>query len=129
MLQIMLWWIAPLAIFLIKRNSKFISFHALQALLLQAVYLLLLLGEFMLGIAVFFLVAATAPALQHAPPPPEFFILMPVLWLSWMGMGLMVLLAAIVYGVKAGRGEWAEYPVLRATGLKILKLRSGGAPL
>ena len=40
MLQIMLWWIAPLAIFLIKRDSKFVSFHALQALLLQAVYVL-----------------------------------------------------------------------------------------
>ena len=31
MLQIMLCWIAPLAIFLIKRQSKFVSFHALQA--------------------------------------------------------------------------------------------------
>jgi uncharacterized membrane protein len=129
MLQIMLWWIAPLAIFFIKRKSKFISFHALQALLLQIVYVLLLLGEFMLGVAVFFLVAAAAPSSSHAPPPPAFFILMPVLWLSWMGMGLTVLLAAIVYGVKAGRGEWAEYPVLGPLALKILKLRPGGAPL
>ena len=129
MLQIMLWWIAPLAIFLIKRNSKFISFHALQALLLQIVYVLLLLGEFMLGVAVFFLVAAAAPTSPHAPPPPEFFILMPVLWLSLMGMGLVVLLAAIIYGVRAGRGEWAEYPVLGQLALKILKLRSGGVPL
>jgi len=129
MLQIMLWWIAPLAIFLIKRKSKFISFHALQALLLQIVYVLLLLGEFMLGVAVFFLDAAAAPSTPHAPPPPEFFILMPVLWLSWMGMGLAVLLAAIIYGVRAGRGEWAEYPVLGQLALKILKLRSGGVPL
>ena len=129
MLQIMLWWIAPLAIFLIKRNSKFISFHALQALLLQAVCVILLLGEFLLGIAAFFLVSATTPASSHAPPPPEFFILMPVLWLSWMGMGLVVLLGAIVYGVRAGRGEWAEYPVLGKLALKILGLRSGGVPL
>jgi len=34
-LQIVGWWIAPLVIFLIKRQSKFVSFHALQALLLQ----------------------------------------------------------------------------------------------
>ena len=54
---------------------------------------------------------------------------MPVLWLSWMGMGLVVLLGAIVYGVRAGRGEWAEYPVLGKLALKILKLRSGGVPL
>ena len=110
-------------------SSKFISFHALQALLLQIVYVLLLLGEFMLGVGVFFLVAAAAPSTPHPPPPPEFFILMPVLWLSWMGMGLAVLLAAIIYGVKAGRGEWAEYPVFGRLALKMLKLRSGGAPL
>ena len=44
MLQIMLSWIAPLAIFLIKRQSKFVSFHALQALLLQVACMLLSLA-------------------------------------------------------------------------------------
>jgi uncharacterized membrane protein len=37
---------------------------------------------------------------------------MPMLWLCFMGVAVMVLLTAIVYGVKAGRGEWAEYPML-----------------
>jgi uncharacterized membrane protein len=45
-----------------------------------------------------------------------------------MGMGVMVLLTAIVYGVKAGRGEWAEYPMLGQIALKILKLGPGGVP-
>ncbi len=129
MLQIMLWWIAPLAIFLIKRDSKFVSFHALQALLLQVVYLLLLISGVILWFGVWFWPSASAPASGAMPPPPEFFFLMPVLWLSWMGMGLIVLLAAIVYGVKAGRGEWAEYPVLGPLALRILKLGPGGAPL
>jgi uncharacterized membrane protein len=129
MLQIMLWWIAPLVIFLIKRDSKFVSFHALQALLLQVVHLLLLISGVILWFGVLVLAAASAPASGHMPPPPELFFLMPVLWLSWTGVGLMVLLAAIVYGVKAGRGEWAEYPVLGPLALKILKLRPGGAPL
>ncbi len=128
MLQIMLWWIAPLAILLIKRDSKFVSFHALQALLLQIVHLLLLISGVILWFGVFVLAAASAPASGHMPPPPELFFLMPVLWLSWMGVGLTVLVAAIVYGVKAGRGEWAEYPVLGAVALKILKLRPGGLP-
>jgi uncharacterized protein len=128
MLQIMLWWIAPLVIFLIKRDSKFVSFHALQALLLQIVHLLLLISGIILWLGVFVLAAASAPASGHLPPPPELFFLMPVLWLSWMGVGVTVLIAGIVYGVKAGRGEWAEYPVLGALALKILKLRPGGLP-
>ena len=54
---------------------------------------------------------------------------MPVLWLSWMGMGVIVLLAGVIYGVKAGRGEWAEYPVLGQLSRRILKLGPGGVPL
>ena len=32
-LQIFTWWIGPLVIFLVKQDSKFVRFHALQALL------------------------------------------------------------------------------------------------
>jgi uncharacterized membrane protein len=128
MLQIMLWWIAPLAIFLIKRDSKFVSFHALQALLLQAVYLFTVIAGVVLVFGVFVLSSALAPEGRDALPP-EFYFLMPVLWLSLMGMGVAVLLAGIVYGVKAGRGEWAEYPYLGPLALKILKLGPGGLQL
>ncbi len=128
MLQIMLWWIAPLAIFLIKRDSKFVSFHALQALLLQAVYVLTIIAGMVLAFGVFILSAALAPEGSNAVPP-EFYFLMPVLWLSLMGMGVVVLLAGIVYGVKAGRGEWAEYPVLGTLARRILKLGPNGVQL
>ena len=37
-LQLIGAWIAPLIIFLIRRQSRFVSFHALQALLLQIVH-------------------------------------------------------------------------------------------
>ena len=43
-LQVVGWWIAPLIIFLIHRKSRFVSFHALQALLLQIAYLILMGG-------------------------------------------------------------------------------------
>ena len=86
--------------------------------------MLLIVAGLILWLGVLFLAMAVAPASGHSHPPPEFFILMPVLWLSLMGMGLMVLLAAIVYGVRAGRGEWAEYPILGQLALKILKLRT-----
>ena len=128
MLQILLWWIAPLAILLLKRDSKFISFHALQALLLQAVYVLTLIGGLVLAFGVFVLAIALAPGGRDALPP-EFYFLMPVLWLSWMGMGVVVLLAGIVYGVKAGRGEWAEYPYLGRLARTILKIGPGGVQL
>jgi uncharacterized protein len=129
LLQIVGWWIAPLVFFLIKRQSKFVSFHALQALLLQATCMLLMGVGVVLWFGVFFLTIALAPATRNAPPPPELFILMPILWLCWMGMWVIVLLAAIVYGVKAGRGEWAEYPFLGRLSRKILKLGPGGVPL
>lgn len=127
MLQILLWWIAPAAILLIKRDSKFVSFHALQALLLQAVYVLTIMAGLVLAFGVFVLAAALAPGGRNALPP-GFYFLMPVLWLSWMGMGVTVLLAGIVYGVKAGRGEWAEYPYLGRLARRILKLGPGEAP-
>ena len=40
-LQLIGWWIAPLIIFLIRRRSRFVSFHALQALLLQIVHVII----------------------------------------------------------------------------------------
>jgi uncharacterized membrane protein len=128
MLQIMLWWIAPLAIFFIKRDSKFVSFHALQALLLQAVYVLTIIAGLVLVVGVFVLAAVLSPERSNALPP-EFYFLMPVLWLSLMGMGVVVLLAGVVYGVKAGRGEWAEYPYLGPLARRILKLGPGGVRL
>jgi uncharacterized membrane protein len=122
MLQIVGLWIAPLIIFVVKRESKFVSFHALQALLLQVLYL------FLMGIGVIFwfgvvvLIMISAHATGSSASPPAFFILMPMLWLDWMGIWAAMVLIAIVYGVKAGRGEWAEYPFLGRLARKILKL-------
>ena len=39
----------------------------------------------------------------------------------------MKLLLAIIYGVKAGRGEWAEYPLLGRLARHILHIGPGGA--
>ncbi len=125
MLQIMLWWIAPLTIFLIKRDSKFVSFHALQALLLQCVCIVL--SDWQL-VFLDFLAVALGSVNGDASPPPEFFILRPMLSLWWIGIWVVMLLAAITFGIRAGRGEWAEYPVLGQIALKILKLGPGGTP-
>jgi uncharacterized membrane protein len=127
LLQIVGLWIAPLIIFVVKRESRFVSFHALQALLLQVLYLLLM-G---LGV-VFWFGAVVLTMILHAggnsSSPPAFFILMPMLWLDWMSIWGAMVVAAILYGVKAGRGEWAEYPYLGRLARRILKLGPDGSP-
>ena len=66
---------------------------------------------------------------KDAPPPLGLFILAPLLWLGLMGTWIVMLVIAIIYGIKAGRGEWAEYPFLGRLARKILKIGSGGAAL
>ena len=127
-LQIVGWWIAPLIIFLIKRESRFVSFHALQALLLQIVYMILI-GVSMAGCFIsFFQVMAHQSGGGNATPPPALFIMIPLIWLSFMGPWVAMLAIAIVYGIKAGRGEWAEYPLLGPLSKKILKIGPSTSP-
>jgi uncharacterized membrane protein len=129
-LQLVGGWIAPLVIFLVKRNSRFVSFHALQALLLQALYFVLVMV--MMGAFFAVLVAGIAfhqPAAPHNSLPPGFIILFPVIWLGMMGWWVFMLIVAIVYGIKAGRGEWAEYPVLGPLARRILRIGPGGESL
>src|SRR5947209_5214956 len=83
-LQVVGWWIAPLIIFLLKRESRFISFHALQALLLQIVYMIVM-GVFMvLWFGTMLLTVAHNGGGSNNPPPPAFF-LFPLIWLGFMG--------------------------------------------
>jgi uncharacterized membrane protein len=126
-LQVVGWWIAPLIILLVKRDSRFVSFHALQAFLLQIVYMIVM-GVFMvMWFGTFFLTMAHQGSSSNNAPPPAFFALFPLIWLGFMGMWIVMLTLAIIYGIKAGRGEWAEYPVLGSLSRKFLKIGPGGA--
>jgi uncharacterized protein len=126
-LQLVGGWIAPLVIFLVKRNSRFVSFHALQVLLLQALYFLLVMIMMVVLFAVVFAgIAFHQPAGHSNFPPPGFVVLFPLIWLGIMGWWVFMLVMAIVYGIKAGRGEWAEYPVLGGLTRRILKIGPGG---
>jgi hypothetical protein len=46
-----------------------------------------------------------------------------------MGTWVVMLVVAIVYGIKAGRGEWAPYPLLEALARKILKIGPDGTAI
>ena len=123
------WWIAPLVIFAVKRQSKFVSFHALQALLLQIVQMVLI-GAFMVAwFALIFSTMVMHPLPKNAPPPPAIFFLLPLAWLAFMGLWALLISVAIVYGIKAGRGEWAEYPLLGKLSRRMLSLGPGGVAL
>ncbi|PYX86624.1 MAG: hypothetical protein DMG68_14755 [Acidobacteria bacterium] len=125
-LQLVGWWIAPLIIFMIKRESRFVSFHALQALLLQLAYMIVMGAFVVLWVASVFLTIGTQAGHQGGPPPPIIF-LFPLVWLGFMGIWVVMLVVAIVYGIKAGRGEWAEYPLIGRLARKFLKIGPAGA--
>ncbi len=120
-LQVVGWFIAPLVIFLIKRDSRFVAFHALQALLLQIAYLLFAVVFMVAWFALIFGSIAAGGGKQNAPPPLV-FAAFPLIWLFWMGAWVTILVVSIVYAVKAGRGEWANYPVLGRWARRVLNI-------
>ena len=120
-LQVIGAWIAPLIIFVIKRESKFVAFHALQALFLQLSYLVVLFGSIAIFIVTAIATAAISGANSHQPPT-ALFVFFPLLWLAFMGCWILMLIAAIVYGMKANRGEWAQYPLIGGWVRRILHI-------
>jgi hypothetical protein len=82
----------------------------------------------MVGFFVMFSAVLMHPNSSSGPPPP-IFLLFPFFLLGIMGMWVVMLVTAIVYGIKAGNGEWAEYPVLGALARHILKIGPGGTTL
>jgi uncharacterized protein len=74
-LQIVGSWIAPLIIYLIRRESKFVSFHAIQALLWQAVVLIVSFGVTILWFSVIFtMVFANGGHAAESKVPPGWMV-------------------------------------------------------
>ncbi len=116
-LQIVGGFIAPLIIFFLRRQSRFVSFHALQAIFLQLVYMLLWGGFMVVWFAFIFGTIATS---GKPGPSPVFFIFFLLMWGVGMGMGALVLVTALVYGIKAGKGKWVAYPVIGGWARRVL---------
>ena len=115
-------WLAPLIIWLIKRDSKFVSFHALQTLFWHGIYLVLVICGMVLFFIGMIATVATAPVGKGGPPPPAFFILMPFFVLVFWGGWLVNMIIGIVFAIKAKNGEWTRLPIVgnwarRAAGL------------
>ncbi|MDP9267360.1 MAG: DUF4870 domain-containing protein [Acidobacteriota bacterium] len=116
-LSIFAGWLAPLIIWLVKRESKFVSFHALQILFWHGIYLLLtIVGVIFFMVSVF--ATVTAGGRHAAGPPAAFFLMFPLFWGGW----LINLVIGIVFAIKAKNGEWTRLPIVgnwarRAAGL------------
>ncbi|MGA2372217.1 MAG: DUF4870 domain-containing protein [Candidatus Korobacteraceae bacterium] len=121
-LQVVCWWIAPLIILLLKRDSLFVKFHALQALILQICLAILWMAGMMVFMVAMFATMPASGGSAHNAPPPAVMIFFPVFWILGMGGWAVVLILAIVYGIKAGRGEWADYPVIGRLARHLLKM-------
>jgi uncharacterized membrane protein len=114
-LQIPGWWIAPLVILLTKKESRFVKFHATQALLLQCLHVMVTVTTMVIFFAV--MIGSIAHAgmqtgVEKVQPPVALFAFMPIVWLAMFGMYVLILVLSIMYAIKAGKGEWANYPVI-----------------
>ncbi len=103
LLQIFCGFLGPLIIFLVKKNqSKFVAYHALQALVWQIGYMVFMFGGFFVA-----LVSMVAIGNSH-----QFPVGILLFWLMAMVGGLSNLILGIVYTIKAYNGEWSSYPLI-----------------
>jgi len=122
LLQFFAGFIPPLVIYIVKRNSRFVAFHALQALLWQVTYFIII----MLGMGAFFVTifATIAHQIPKAPAnnafPVGIFVGMGAFWLLFLIGWIVNLILAIYYGIKAHQGQWAAYPILGRWARKIV---------
>ena|SRR5688500_3611496 len=118
-LQLIGAFIAPLIIFFLKPESRFVRFHALQALLLQLLILFMWIIGFVLMFVFIFASVAHGGSRGHSP---EAAFMIPLFWLGGLLFWVVDLVLAIVYAIKAGQGEWAGYPILGGIARRILGL-------
>jgi uncharacterized protein len=113
LLQVFTGFIAPLVIFCVKQDSRFVKFHALQSLVWQLCYMALFFGGMMIFMVSIFANVFQAHSAGHAPNEmPVAFLFFPIFWLLAAGGWVTNFILGIIYGMKANRGEWAAYPVI-----------------
>jgi uncharacterized membrane protein len=114
-LMISTWWIGPLIIFFMKKESRFVKFHSLQALLWQLIFTVV----YFVGLAIFFATmfrtVLSMPRGKAAHPPNfpiAFFAAFPIYWLTIMGGVAITMTLGIMYCLRAMRGQWSGYPII-----------------
>ena len=113
LLMIFAGFIPPLVIYLVRKESKFVSFHAMQGLLWQIVTAIVYFFAFATFIVsmIFTMPHGGQKPAGPNPFPFAFFGLFALLWISFMGIWMANLILGIVYSIKAYEGKWASYPL------------------
>ena len=107
----------PLVILLVKRKSRYVRFHALQALIWQLIATVLTVIAFV-GFFIGMMMSMTSmPQGANAQPPKALFFF-PVIWLLMMGQYAICVVLAIVYSIKCNRGQWSKYPLIGQLALR-----------
>ena|SRR5438045_1201974 len=120
--------IAPLIIYLAKRrDSRFVAFHAMQALLwhlwMFALYFVGAIGFFAFMLATGFQrFPFPAPGPRPAPPPPTFFLGFFAVWLVMMGSWAVNVGFCVYIAVKSSSGRWTRYPLVGSLARRIAKI-------
>ncbi len=97
--------LGPLVIYISKRDSRFVSFHALQAVLLQCV---LIVG----GIALFVCWFVFLMILTHGRMTEWLIRGVAFAIFVWWGGMLLMMALYVLYASKAINGKWSEYPLV-----------------
>ena len=121
-LPIVAGWLAPLIIYLVRRESKFVAFHAMQALLWQGIVFVFWMVIMMAWMGFIFttIFAHGGHPAEPNGPPIGMFVGIGMIWLGAMAITGINLLLGIYYGIKANGGEWAAYPVIGNWARKIV---------
>jgi uncharacterized Tic20 family protein len=105
--------LAPLIFYLVKKDSRFVSFYSLQVLIWHAVYAaIFVLGMVIAFIFMFSSIIAHPHAAPNQAPTLAFFGVFGLVWLWGMGGFALNLILGIVYAIKASQGEWARFPLI-----------------
>ena len=116
--------LGPLIILIIKRDSKFVSFYALQCLFWHLLYGFVFVIIFMVVFFGMFAQIATLPKHPNAPPPVGLFLGFPLIFLSFLGLWVINIALGIIFALKARSGEWARYPIVGRLALKLIVAQS-----
>jgi len=115
----------PLIIYVIKRDSKFVAFHALQSVIWHLLYWVGAMVLMLLLVIVFFILVVTQIVQlshQHGAPNPPFaiFFMFPVIWFTIVVLGLLNMVLGLVFAMKASAGEWTAYPLAGAWARRVV---------
>jgi len=114
----------PLVLLIIKRDSKFVSFYALQSLFWHVLYAFVFVLIFMVVFFSMFAQIAMLPRHPNAPPPVGLFLGFPFLFLMFLGLWVINIAVGIIFAMKAKAGEWAFYPVVGRLAFKLIVAKS-----